>query len=343
MTQKKQFRIAVVGTDSLRGKEIKSVLEQKKFPLASIEFYDPDVGEEYSKLTEFRGEPKIIHHLDEKYLDGLDLVYFASEKKISKKLGRPARDGRFRAIDLSEAFNNDSSVPLIVAGVNDEIIQNSKTNLIANPHPASIFLSHLIKLILIESRIKRFVSFILQPASAFDRSGMEELANQSVATLNSSSITKKVFKSQVAFNLISLTEEMDTSGFTEVEKRVVAEIKRILKQPGLPLFLSLIQAPVFHTYSLMSFFEIDRNMEIGELEKIFHSSPYFKLIHSRPSKPISAISVSGKDEIFIGQIKKEKGKPTRFWVWMVADNLTRGSALNAYEIGLRLAVKNTSS
>ncbi|MFW6159814.1 MAG: hypothetical protein ACOC57_01565, partial [Acidobacteriota bacterium] len=183
----KLFRLALVGIDSLRGKEIKSVFEQKRFPLASMEFYNPDVGEEFSKLTEFRDEPKVVHHLDEKYLEGLDLVYLATDKDISKKLGQLARKGKFRAIDLSEAFNHDPSVPLIVGGINDNELKGTRTNLVANPHPATIFLSHLIKVILKENRIKQIVSFVLQPASAFDESGIEELADQSVATLSSSS------------------------------------------------------------------------------------------------------------------------------------------------------------
>ena len=336
MNTKRRLQIALIGTDSLRGKEIKDVLDYKNFPFDRIEFFDLDVGEEYSKLTEFRGEPRVIRYPEEAYLVDYDLVFLAADKKINRRFGLLAQKQKFQAIDLSETFNSEEAIPVVVAGVNDDIILHKKPALIANPHPVTVILSHIFNLILQSFGLSKAVSFVLRPVSAFDESGIEELANQSFAVLNSSSLTKKVFKTQIAFNLLSHTEPMDEDGFAAPERQIIAEIRRVLSGRDFPLTLSIIQAPVFHTYSIMTYLELEKKAEIKTLKELFKKSSYFKLIPSSLSSPASCASVAGKDKIYIGQIKKERALPNGFWIWTVADNLTLGSALNAYEIAMKI-------
>lgn len=336
MNERKKLKLALVGTDSLRGKEIKDVLGYKKFPLEKIDFFDPDVKEEYNKLTQFQGKPKVIHCLEDDSLLNSDLVFLAADKEINQKYGILAQKQKYQAIDLRETFNSEKEIPIVVAGVNDEIILKKRPDIIANPHPVTVILSHIFYLILKEFGLSKAIAFVLQPVSAFEKSGIEELANQSVDILNSSSLTKKVFKAQIAFNLLSHTEPMDENGFSAVEKQIMIEIKRVLKAWDFPLTLSLVQAPVFHSYSIMTYLELKEKAEIQALKDLFKISPYFKLTSPTLSSPASCVSVAGKDKIFIGQIKKEKSLPKSFWIWTVADNLTRGSALNAFEIAKKI-------
>ncbi len=102
---KPAFRVALIGTDSLRGQEIKNLLSVKRFPLTSIDFFDPEVEEEYSKLTQYRDEPKVIHHLDARALEGFDLVFLAASEETSRTYGRLASEKGFQAIDLTGAFS----------------------------------------------------------------------------------------------------------------------------------------------------------------------------------------------------------------------------------------------
>jgi aspartate-semialdehyde dehydrogenase len=333
MRETKKPRVALIGTDSLRGKEIKNVLNQKKFPLKDIDFFDPDVDEEYSKLTEFRGEPKVIHHLDKESLSGSDLVFLAADKKVNQEFGALANKQKFQAIDLSETFNAKKEIPVVVAGVNDEIILKKRPGLIANPHPVTVVLSHLFHVVLNEFGLIKAVSFILQPVSAYEESGIEELADQSYAFLSSSSLSKNVFKEQIAFNFLSHAEKADKNGFSSIEKQITSEIKRVLHPSSFLLSLSLIQAPVFHTYSLMSFLELKRKTDIQSLKSLFRKHSFFKLPRTELSGPVS---VAGEEKICIGQIKKEQSFPNNFWIWTVVDNLTRGSALNAFEIAEKI-------
>jgi aspartate-semialdehyde dehydrogenase len=217
--------------------------------------------------------------------------------------------------------------------VNDEIISKKRPGLIANPHPVTVVLSHLFHVVLKEFGLLKAVSFILQPVSAYEESGIEELADQSYAFLSSSSLSKKVFKEQIAFNFLSHTERADKDGFSSVEKQITSEIKRVLHPRRFLLSLSMIQAPVFHSYSLMSYLELKRKTDIQGLKSLFRKHSFFKLSPPTHSSPVS---VAGEDKICIGQIKKEESFPNSFWIWTVVDNLTRGSALNAFEIAEKI-------
>jgi aspartate-semialdehyde dehydrogenase len=331
-SQKKKFRVALIGTDSLRGKEIKAVLSVKKFPLSHIEFYDVDVEEKFSKLTEFRGEPRVILHPQGAALEDVDLVFLASDKETNRVYGRLAAEKKYQAIDLSGAFSDQDGIPLVVAGVNDSLLSARRLPLIANPHPLTIILSSLLHRLNAEFGLEKAIVFALQPVSAFDESGIEELAGQSAAMLSSASLRKEVFPEQIAFNILSHTEAPGSSGFSPLERQVVAEVKKVLGLPGLPLSLSIVQAPVFHTYSVMTYLELKADADILGLEGLYKKGPLFRLNPASSSCPVSSISVAGKEQIFIGQIKKEESFPRAFWIWTVTDNLTRGSAVNALEV-----------
>ena len=329
----KKIRVAMVGTDSLRGKELRKILDAKNFPLKDIEFYDSDVDEEFSKLTEFRGEPKVVHHLERDSLQSADLVFLAADKKVNRKYGALASKQGFQAIDLSGAFNTEENVPVVVAGVNDEVIDKKPPILIANPHPVTVVLSHIFHVVIKKFGLSKAVSFILQPVSAFEESGIEELADQSYCLLSSESLSKKVFSEQIAFNILSHTEKSDENGFSSVEKQIQSELRRVLPAHDFYLSLSIIQVPVFYTYSTMTFLELRRKTDIQGMKDVFRKHHLFDL--SLPTRS-SPVSVAGKEKIFIGQIKKEKTLPNSFWVWAVADNLILGSSLNALEIAEKI-------
>ncbi len=338
MKTKAPLRCALVGTETLRGKELKDVLDEKKFPVKVMEFYDADVRGEYSKLTEFRGEPKVIHPLDRSLLDGLDIVFLAGDPKLNRELGRLALEGRFKAVDVADSFNADATVPIVVAGVNDDRARQLKPRLAANPHPVTVILSHVLDALRGPFGIHKAVAFVLEPVSAFADAGIAELANQSFAMLSGGgSDEKSVFPEKIAFNLLCRTEKGLPSGFSAVERRIISEVRRVLDDPAFPLSLSLVLAPIFHTYSVMIFVELAKDAGLADLEKTFKDRPLFALEKPGAVCSVSPVSVAGTEGISIGSLKREEAFPRAFWVWAVADNLTRGSALNALGIASLLA------
>ena len=333
--KKTKPRFALIGSETLRGREIRTVLGARKFPLQSLEFYDPDVVEEFSKLTQFGDEPKVVHHLDRKALEGLDLVFLAADAKTNTEYGGCAAALDYRAIDLAETFNAREDVPLVVAGVNDDSIRGRDVPLIANPHPVTVILSHILHALAGPLGLAKAVAVVLEPASAFEERGIQELADQSFALLNSSTMPKKVFREQAAFNLLSRTEKPDKAGFSSREARIMAECRRVLLPADVPMSLSIVLAPVFHTYSVMIYVELKKKAALADFAAALRADPAISVAAGGPGV-VSAVNVAGKDKIFVGQIKKAESIPGGFWVWAVADNLTVGSALNAYEIARTL-------
>jgi aspartate-semialdehyde dehydrogenase len=334
--RKTGLSFALVGSETLRGREIKRVLNVKRFPLRSLEFYDPDVEAEFSKLTQFGDEPKVVHRLDRKSLEGLDLVLLASDAKTNAEVGEGAAGGGYRALDLAETFNAREDVPLVVAGVNDAALRGAPApSLMANPNPVTIVLGRVLHALVRPFGVAKALAVVLEPVSAFEEDGIQELADQSFALLGSSALPKKVFREQVAFNLLARAEKPDANGFSARETRVVAECRRVLAPASFPLSVSLVLAPVFHTYSVMAYVELGSAPAIAEVAAAFRAAGGIRIAAAKTS-PASAARVSGKDEIYVGPIKKEPAVPGAFWVWAVADNLTVGSALNAYGIARAL-------
>ena len=150
--------------------------------------------------------------------------------------------------------------------------------------------------------------------------------------LRGSQIEKRVFKTQIAFNLLSHTDAVNSNGVTSTEEQLIYELKRIFNKSELRLAVSLIQAPVFHTYSIMSRCLLKREASITDLEDLFKNARSFEMGSSIPSHPTTSVAVAGKDQIYVGRIKRDSSFPKSFWIWIVADNLTRGSSVNALEI-----------
>lgn len=325
------LRIAIVGSESLRGREIGSALAAAgpSLPVRTLEFYDSDVREEYSRLSEFRGEPKVVHPLDPALLEGLDVVFLAADHETGRRLGDLARQGRFAAIDLEGTFAGDASVPLVVAGVNDGILGTERPRLVANPHPAAIVLSHVLSALETGFRPARAVALVLQPASAFAEDGIQELADQSAAILSGAKLPRKVFREQAAFNVLPRTAKPRPDGFSADEARIAGEVRRVLGRDGFPLSLSILQVPVFHTYAVMTWLELERPATVAGLEAAFRGRDAFRVARGEPA---TASSVAGKDRIVVGELKAEAPPGRGAWVWAVADNLTAGSAVNALEI-----------
>ena len=336
MSDAGRFRLALVGAESLRGKEIRNVFGARDFPVLSFEFYDPDVEEEFSRLTEFRDEPKVVHHLEPRLLEGLDLVLLAADPETSRACGELALTGAFRAIDLNGVFGRRADVPVVVAGVNDGLLRTSKPALVSGPHPVTILLSHLLAAVRRKHGLVRSLAVALQPASAFEAAGVQELIDQSCALLAGEKLPRRLFREQAAFNLLPRAEKAGPDGFTAAEKRVRDEVRRVLEAPALPLSVSFVQAPVFHAYGVMVHLETERDAGLKDLSAALASDPVFRLEPPEGAKSAGPAAVVGKDEIYVGAVKRDASEPRDFWVWLAADNLTAGAALNTLAVARAL-------
>ncbi|MEW6455307.1 MAG: Asd/ArgC dimerization domain-containing protein [Acidobacteriota bacterium] len=328
----RNYNLAILGANSFRGKEIKNLIEKAAFPLRNIEFFDFSVKEEWSLLTEFKNEAKIVRYPDENYLEDIDLIFLVSDTEFNKEWGKKAKKKKIFAIDLEFTFNEEENIPLIVDGVNEELLKFDDY-IVANPHPIAIILSLVFNFFEKNFKIKKAISIFYQPVSEYQDEGIKEFISQTVGVLNLTQIPKSIFKEQVAFNIISQVGKVSEDGITDLEKKIIKETERILRRSEF-FSLSIIQVPVFHSYSSMIYVEFPEEIPFEEIENRMKKVPFFKIFPLK-SDPPTPVSASGEDRIFI-KLKKDPNFPNCYWIWLVADNLRRGCTLNAIQIAKNL-------
>jgi aspartate-semialdehyde dehydrogenase len=197
-------------------------------------------------------------------------------------------------------------------------------------------LAHLLATLRTGFGLCRAVAVVLEPASAYAEEGIQELAEQSTALLGSGTACNRVFPDPLAFNLLARSARAERKGSVPLETRIGAEVLRILGPDELPLSVSVVLAPVFHTYSIMTHIELAREASAADLKACFRANDVFRLPAPGDEAAVSPRAVAGKERVHLGEIKKDPTVRKGFWLWAVADNLTVGSALNAYGIARAL-------
>lgn len=251
-----------------------------------------------------------------------NVILLASSGEKELKTVLKAKEEGIFVIDLSNSFNEDENVPLIVDGINHEFIK--KEFIIANPHSVSIILSLVIHQLKEKYKIEDISSVAFQPVSEYQEEGVEEFINQTVAILNAASISKRILKEQRAFELIPESEED--------ERKIARELERIL---GVRFSsLTIIKVPIFHCFAIITFLTIHGNPSVEDIGATFKKNHKFK-IPSRRQTPTPA-SVAGKDGIFV-KISKNINFPSRYSIWIVADNFRAGFTKNVISILQRIS------
>jgi len=329
--KKDGHEVAIVQSNTLKGKEVKQVLTERCFPLSSLKLLD--IEEYKGHLTQFSGEAKIVLGINEESFKGIEIAFFCGDSENTKKYLPWARQHNVTCIDLSQAITDKGNVPYIVQGINDEDIKICK-GIIGNPHPAAIIISTFFHSLCSAFPIEYAICTVFQPASEFGEEGINELYKQSINLLNFNKIPVEIFKKQLAFNLLPaslLSKKNDTQ---EAENVIAKQINKILKQPSFSFTLRLIQTPTFHSYAILIFVRLEKEVPVKNLKETLATKLNLKLPSSKSKKELwpSPAEVAGNDDIHLGQIRKDSNLKAGYWFWMVADNLRRGCALNAVSI-----------
>jgi len=268
-------------------------------------------------LTEFREEPYVVKYPTEDIFKDAGIILLAYPGDIELKTVSKAEGKGVFVIDISNSFNEDENVPLIVDGINHELIK--KSFILANPHPVSIILSLIVHKLKEKFEIENLSSVAFQPVSEYQEEGVQEFINQTVAILNATSVPRKILKEQRAFDLIPESEKN--------ERKILKEIDRIL---GIKSFsITVIKAPIFHCFAVITFLTIHGNPTVDEIEMLLKKEQRFR-VFTRGQTP-TPVLVAGRDEIFV-KISKNANVPSRYTIWAVADNFRLGFAKNVISI-----------
>jgi aspartate-semialdehyde dehydrogenase len=329
------FRVAIVGAASLKGKELKEVLEDRNFPAHDIRLLDDN--ESLGQLEPVGDEISFIQPAGRDQFDNVDFAFFTSDVKFTKRAMKQARAAGSAIVDLSYALEDEPDVPLGSPWIERELGEPAKltldSNVLVTAHPAATTLALLMLRARKAGTITRIAATVFEPVSELGRSGMDELHEQTVNLLSFQQMPTKVFDTQVAFNMVGRFGPEAATGLEVVERRVISHLRRLLGE-HLPVpALMLVQAPVFHAHTFSIYVELEKSISAGDFSRAL-AGEHVLVSRSLEDSP-SNVNVAGKDEILVA-VRRDPSRENGFWLWAAVDNL-RLSALTAVDCANSLA------
>jgi len=330
--KKDKYNVAVVGATGAVGNEMVSTLERRNFPVDQLKLLASTRGA--GTKMEFKGKTYTVEVLNENSFAGVDVGLFSAGGSVSEKFSPIAGKAGCVVIDNTSAFRMDPQVPLVVPEVNAHAIaQYPKKNIIANPNCSTIQMVVVLKPIHDVARIKRVVVSTYQAVSGTGKRAIKELENQVLAIYNQQEIKKEVYPHQIAFNCLPHIDVFFDNGYTKEEIKMVNETKKIMEDNSIGVTATTVRVPVFYGHSESVNIETEKKLNRDEAKKILSKAPGVVVVDD-PKKfeyPL-AIYAAGKDETFVGRIREDESIPKGINMWIVADNIRKGAALNAVQI-----------
>ena len=323
--------IAIVGTSGAVGQELLRVLAQRQFPVSELRLF----GSERSAGTtyEFRGkeyEVQLLQHNDA--FKGVDIAFVSAGAGVSRAYAEDIT--RFGAImiDNSSAFRMDEDVPLVVPEVNAVDALNRPRNIIANPNCTTIQMVVALQAIERISHIKRVHVATYQAASGAGAQAMIELENQYRQVLNGEEVTVNKFAYQLAYNLIPHIDVFTDNGYTKEEMKMYNETRKIMHS-DVKVSATCVRVPSLRAHSESIWIETENPVSVAEAKAAFAHAQGCVLMDEPENKiyPMP-LFLSGKDEVFIGRIRKDLTDDCGLSFWCVSDQIRKGAALNAVQI-----------
>src|SRR6478672_7768169 len=252
------FRVAIVGAASLKGKELKDVLEERNFPAAEIKLLDDD--ESLGQLERVQDEVALV-----------DFTFFASEEDFTRKKWKLAREAGSAIVDMSYALENEPNVPVSAPWIERELGELTQFTLesssIVTAHPAAVALALLLLRAKRAGTIRSSIATIFEPVSEQGRQGMDELHEQTVNLLSFQQMPTAVFDSQVAFNMLDRYGRASSKPLEATERRIAAHLRKLLGTHAPMPAMTLVQAPVFHAHTFSIYIEMAAPMAIGDFAR----------------------------------------------------------------------------
>lgn len=324
--------IAIAGATGVIGSEIVSLINERKFPCGEVRLCDSEdsEGELYSVL----GEKVAVEALDQAAVEGLDIVFLAAGAPAAGELAPAAVECGAVVIDASPAFRAEQGGSLVVPEVNAELL-TEKTRLIASPAPAVVQLAPVLKVIDEAAGLRRVVVFSAEAVSDVGELALDELWNQVRSVFTQQEAECSVFPQPLAFNCIPEVGAFGEGGDNEGEAVLLTELPTVLGVPNLRVAATAVRMPVFHGHAQSVSVETEKELSPAELGSLLQEEQGIKLWESAAGYP-TPIAVAGTDDVHVGRLRKDPSVEHGLQLWLVADNLRRGAALNMVRIAEEL-------
>ncbi len=330
LRKKSAYKVAVVGATGAVGTEMVGVLEQRKFPVEQL--VPLASSRSAGGSITFRGDAHRISELNKDSFGGVDLALFSAGSEISREFAPVAAKAGAVVIDNSAAWRMEKTVPLVVPEVNPQAAHLHQ-GIIANPNCSTVQMVVVLKPLHDQFSLKRVVVTTFQSVSGTGREAMEELTAGCKSLLNFRHPEAEVYPYQIAFNCLPHIDEFLASGYTKEEVKMVQETWKIMGDNSFGITATTVRVPVYIGHSESVNIETARKVSANEARALLSVAPGVKLYDDPAHKiyPMPLV-VAGTDEVYVGRIREDESIPTGLNLWIVADNLRKGAALNAVQI-----------
>ncbi len=324
------YRVAIVGATGLVGQEFVKVLEQRSFPVDSIRLLasDRSAGK---KLFVAHREIAVEETVPSSF-EGIDIALFSAGAEISRYFSPIAAQAGAVVIDNSAAFRMEADVPLVVPEVNPEDIEWHK-GIIANPNCSTIQMVVALYPLHKVNPIKRIIVDTYQAVSGTGSAAVDELTTQARQVIDGQNTIPHVYSHQIAFNVLPEIDVFLDDGYTKEERKMMEETRKIMHAGDIAVSATCVRVPVLMGHSEAIHVEFSQSMSPDEARHILAQAPGVKVLDD------PAISlypqpwpVAGTDDVLVGRIRYDTSHPYGLAMWVVADNLRKGAALNAVQI-----------
>ncbi|KAF0143715.1 MAG: aspartate-semialdehyde dehydrogenase [Nitrospirae bacterium] len=334
LKKKKKYVVAVVGATGAVGNEMIATLEQRDFPVEKLRLFASERSE--GKALEFQGQQIPVESLNEGSFKGIDIALFSAGAERSKIWAPVAAKSGCVVVDNSSQWRMDPEVPLVVPEVNSHDLKWHK-GIIANPNCSTIQMVVVLKPIHDAAKIKRVVVTTFQSVSGTGKKAMDELLQQTADLLNFKEIKCNVYPHQIAFNVLPHIDKFLENGYTKEEMKMVNETKKIMGDDSIRLTATTVRVPVFRCHSESLNIETEKKLTPNDVRALLSKATGI-VVFDAPEKNIYplAVNIAGKDETYVGRIREDESIENGINMWIVADNLRKGAALNAVQIAEKL-------
>jgi aspartate-semialdehyde dehydrogenase len=338
MEKLKGYHVAVVGATGAVGQQMIQTLEKRQFPIEKISLLSS--ARSAGKKVLFRGEEVTVQEATPESFEGVDIALFSAGGSVSKALAPEAVKRGAIVIDNTSAFRMDPEVPLVVPEVNESDLHEHK-GIIANPNCSTIQMVVALEPIRKAFGLKKVIVSTYQAVSGAGAVAIDELKEQTKAILNGEPFEPKVLPVkgdekhyQIAFNAIPQIDKFQDNGFTFEEMKMINETKKIMHMPDLKVAATCVRLPVVTGHSESVYIEVEQEgISVSDLHQLLREAPGV-VLQDNPAEQIYPMPADcvGKNEVFVGRIRKDLDEEKGFHLWIVSDNLLKGAAWNSVQI-----------
>lgn len=325
-------KIAVVGASGAVGEAMLDILASRGHPARNVTALSSERSA--GNGVDFGNYQLTLKALEDFDFNGIDYALFSAGASVSKQFAERATRAGAVVIDNTSAFRYDDEIPLVVPEVNAAALdQVGPGSIVANPNCSTIQMVVALAPIHAAVGISRINVATYQSVSGAGRKALNELAQQTVGRLSFKDAEPEVFTQPIAFNVLPQIDEMMENGYSREEMKIMWETQKILGDPNIGVNATAVRVPVFYGHAEAVHLETREEIEIDAVRDLLEAAPGVTLLSGESMEhPTPVTHAAGKDEVFVGRLRKDISHPRGICLWVVADNVRKGAALNAVQI-----------